>query len=50
MIFLTYLQTFDLGLYCASEFKFNTPIEAHRWVITSFLFVMLLIGVNNTKK
>ena len=50
MIFLSYLQAFMLGMYFASEFKFNHPIEGHRWVITSVLFVMILIGVVNNKK
>ena len=50
LIFFSYLQAFDLGLYCASEFKFNHPIEAHRWLLTSFFFVMSLVGAADTKK
>ena len=44
MIVLSYLQAAMLGGYVVSEFKFNHPVEWHRWAITSFLCVMLLIG------
>lgn len=44
MIVLSYLQAAMLGGYAVSEFKFNHPVEWHRWAITSFLCVMLLIG------
>ena len=50
MIFLSYLQAFMIGTYFASEFKFNHPIEAHRWLLTSFFFVMSLVGAADTKK
>jgi hypothetical protein len=49
MIFVSYLQAFMLGGYFVSEFKFNHPVEAHRWMITSFFLVMSLIGANDTK-
>jgi hypothetical protein len=50
MIILSYLQAFMLGAYFVSQFKFNTPIEAHRWLLTSFFFVMSLVGANDTKR
>jgi hypothetical protein len=50
LIFFSYLQAFDLGLYCASEFKFNHPIEGYRWAITGLLFIMTIIGIIDTKK
>jgi hypothetical protein len=50
LIFLSYLQAFMLGAYFASQFKFNTPIEAHRWMLTSFFFVMTLVGAETNKK
>lgn len=50
LIFLSYLQAFMLGTYFVSEFRFNTPIELHRWMITSFFFVMSLVGAADTKK
>lgn len=50
IIILTYLQAFILGSYFVSEFKFSHPIETHRWIITSVLFVMLLIHANKLKK
>lgn len=49
MIFLSYLYAAMLGGYLTSEFKFNQPIEGHRWMIASFIFVMTLIQSNNTK-
>lgn len=50
LIFLSYLQAFMLGAYFVSEFKFNTPIEGYRWMLTSFFFVMSLIGAETNKK
>ena len=50
LIFLSYLQAFMLGTYFVSWFKFNHPVEFHRWVLTSFLFVMSLVAVANNKK
>ena len=50
LIFLSYLQAFMLGTYFVSEFRFNTPIELHRWMITSFFFVMSLVGAADTKR
>lgn len=42
----SYLLAFDLGIYVASEFKFNQPIEPYRWVITSFFFVVMILLSN----
>jgi len=39
-----------LGAYSVSQFKFDTPIEIYRWMITSFLLVMFIISTFNTKK
>jgi hypothetical protein len=50
MIILSYLQAFMLGAYFVSQFKFNTPVELHRWLLTSFFFVMSLVGANDTKR
>jgi hypothetical protein len=50
MIILSYLQAFMLGAYFVSEFKFNTPVEGYRWLLTSFFFVMSLVGANDTKR
>ena len=49
-IFLSYLQAFMLGGYFTSWIKFNHPVEFHRWMLTSFLFVMSLVAVANNKK
>jgi hypothetical protein len=49
MIVLSYLQAFMLGAYFVSQFKFNHPIETHRWMLTSFFLVMTLVGANDTK-
>lgn len=45
MLVLSYLQAAMLGGYLVSEVKFNHAVEWHRWAITSFLFVMLLVGL-----
>ena len=46
----SYIWTFMLGGYAVSQFKFDTPIEGHRWMITSFFFVMFIIQAFNTKE
>lgn len=33
------LGAFILGIYCDSQFKFNKPIEPHRWAITSLVMI-----------
>ena len=40
---MSYISIFTLGLYASSEFRFNTSIELHRWVITSFFFLFFLL-------
>ena len=50
LIFLSYLQAFMLGGYFVSWFKFNHPVEFHKWMFASFLFVMGLVAVADTKK
>jgi hypothetical protein len=47
---LSYLGMFMLGAYAASQFKFNTPIEDYRWVITSFFFGFFAILTFNTEE
>lgn len=34
-LFLAMFSCFTIGLYSASEFKYNNSIEMHRWIITS---------------
>jgi hypothetical protein len=46
---MSYTSIFTLGLYAASEFRYNTPIELHRWVITSFFFLFFLLLSKNNK-
>ena len=46
----SYIWAFMLGGYAVSQFKFDTPIESYRWVITSFLLVMFIIQSFNTKE
>jgi hypothetical protein len=46
----SYIWAFMLGCYSVSQFKFDTPIESYRWVITSFFFVMFIIQSFNTKE
>ena len=46
----SYIWAFMLGGYAVSQFKFDTPIETYRWMITSFFFVMFIIQAFNTKE
>ena len=46
---LSYISAFTLGLYASSHFKFNTPIEPHRWAITSLVFIICIYGSNRKK-
>ena len=46
----SYIWAFMLGGYSVSQFKFDTPIETYRWIITSFLFVMFIIQTFNIKE
>jgi hypothetical protein len=41
-LFLFGLNCFNLGIYTASTFKYNQPIDAHRWVLSSFFGLMFL--------
>lgn len=41
---MSYVFMFTIGIYTASQFKFDTPIELHRWAITSFFFVVSLVS------
>ncbi len=41
-LFLAMLDCFILGLYSASQFKYNEPIEPHRWIMTTIFGVMFL--------
>lgn len=39
---LSYLGAFMLGAYTTAQFKFDTPVEGHRWIITSFFFLFFV--------
>ena len=47
---LSVLSAFTLGLYTASQLKFDTPIEIHKWLITSFLFMFFTASAYYTKE
>ena len=42
-LFLAMVSCFTIGLYAASEFKYNNPIEIHKWIITS-IFGLVFLG------
>jgi hypothetical protein len=42
-LFLAMVNCFTIGLYAASEFKYNNPIEIHRWIMTS-IFGLAFLG------
>jgi len=39
---VSYLGAFTLGLYVSSQFVFNNPVESHKWLITSLMFVFMI--------
>lgn len=43
-LFLAMLSCFILGLYASSTFKYNEPIEPHRWMMTSLFGLMFLLN------
>ena len=47
---LSYLSMFLLGGYFTSQFKFDTPIEDYRWIMTSFFFLFFVVLTFNTKE
>ena len=47
--FASYLNAFVLGMYACSQFRFGTPVEPHRWIITSIVFVFMLSLANDKK-
>jgi len=42
-LFLAMVNCFTIGLYAASEFKYNNTIEIHRWIMTS-IFGLAFLG------
>ena len=43
-LFLAMLSCFTIGLYASSTFRYNEPIELHRWIMTS-LFGLMFLGL-----
>ena len=41
-LFLAMLDCFNLGLYAASTFKYNEPVELHKWITTSLFGIGFL--------
>jgi uncharacterized membrane protein AbrB (regulator of aidB expression) len=44
---LSYISAMTLGMYIASQFKFNHPVEEYRWLITGFFFIMFTAIANS---
>ena len=44
---LSYISAMTLGMYIASQFKFNHPVEEYRWLITGFFFIMFTVIANS---
>lgn len=42
-LFLAMLSCFNIGLYASSTFRYNEPIEIHRWIMSSFFGIMFLV-------
>jgi hypothetical protein len=47
---LSYLSMFMIGAYATSQFKFDTPIEGYRWMMTGFFFLFFVVATFNTKE
>ena len=43
-LFLAMLSCFNIGLYASSTFKYNEPIDGHRWVITIMFGILFLVN------
>lgn len=52
-LFLAMYACFVLGLYAASTFKYNEPVELYRWIITItvglFFLVNFFVGFRGEK-
>jgi uncharacterized membrane protein len=44
------IGVFTLGMYTASQFVFGTPVDTHRWLITTLAIVILLSLADDTEK
>ena len=44
------IGVFILGMYTASQFVFGTPVDTHRWLITTLVIVLLLSFADETEK
>ncbi len=42
-LFLAMLDCFILGLYASSTFRYNEPVEPHRWMLTSLVGIFFLV-------
>lgn len=41
-LFIAMLSVFVLGLYASSTFRYNEPVEGHKWVLTSLVGLVFL--------
>ena len=48
-LFLFFICSLMLGAYATSQFKFNSPIEPHRWGFTIFFGIFFLVSFLNKK-
>jgi hypothetical protein len=47
---ISLIGVFTLGMYTASQFVFGTPVDTHRWLITSIAIVLLLSFADEKEK
>ena len=47
---LAMLSCFNIGLYGSSTFRYNEPIEIHRWIMTSIFGLAFLVYFLNKYK
>lgn len=43
-LFLFFLSSLLIGAYATSQFRFNKPVEPHRWALTSFFGCFFLVS------
>jgi len=47
---MSYLLAMMLGAYATAEYKFSSPVEDYRWVITFIFFGWFLVLTNKDEK
>ena len=41
-LFLAMLSCFNIGLYASSTFRYNEPVDIHRWIMSVLFGLMFM--------